>query len=179
MHPQRHHERLPQGIDRGIRDLGEALADVRVQTWRYAGERRDGGVVPHTPHGVLCGAAHRLEHVTEILEAPAESDLLGDALAIGRRRSLGYGRRRPQGTNASSGPAAVGAASGDFALRLGVPEDRLATGVNNQDLARAEPAALYDLCGIQIDQSRLGAGDNQAVAGDLVATGAEPVAVEG
>ncbi len=95
MHPQRHDQRLAQWVDRRVRDLGKALAQVGVQPGRDARERRDGRVVAHAPHGILPRAPHRLEHIAQVLEAPPESDLSRDALGLRRGRRIGHGRGRP------------------------------------------------------------------------------------
>src|SRR2546430_14695794 len=95
MHPQRHHERLAQRIDRGVRDLGEPLAQIRVEARRYARERRDRRVVPHAPHGVLAFAAHRLEHVAHIFEAPTERELPRHDLGFRTGRGPGGGPPPP------------------------------------------------------------------------------------
>ena len=89
VHPQGHHQGLAQRIDRRVRDLCEALAQVHVEARWHPGERRDRGVVPHAPHRVLAGAAHWLEHVAQVLEAPAEGDLPGDPLRLIERRCVG------------------------------------------------------------------------------------------
>ena len=60
----RHHEPLPQVVDRRVRHLGEALAQIRRRGPSRAGERRDRRVVAHRRDGVVrrsgrAGAASR------------------------------------------------------------------------------------------------------------------------
>ena len=175
MHAQGHHERLAQRIDRGVRDLREPLAQVRVEARRYARERRDRRVVPHAPHGVLAFAAHRLEHVANIFEAPTERELPRHDLGFRTGRGRGGGPQRP---DALRRPARVRTTPRHLALRLGVVEDRLAPGVDHQQLARAEPSALDHARGVQVHEPDLGARHHQPVARDLVAAGAQPIAIE-
>src|SRR5439155_12709289 len=60
--------------------------------------------VAHAPHRVLPRGPHRLEHVAQVLEAPAERQLPGDALGLGRRWRVGHGGGRPQQADAPRGP---------------------------------------------------------------------------
>ncbi len=178
VHAQRHDQRLAQRIDGRVRHLGEALPQVGVQGWRHPRERRNRGVVSHAPDAVLAGAAHRFEPVAQILEAPAEGDLARDAIGPGELGRLGRRRGRPQRANAPGRPAREGSPARHLALRLRVPQDRLAARVDHQEFARAEAAAVDHQGGVEIDQPRLGARDHQSVPGDLVAAGSEAVAIE-
>ena len=54
VHPERHHHRLAERVDRRVGDLGEPLAEVAVAPGGL-GERRDRRVVAHAPHRVDAG----------------------------------------------------------------------------------------------------------------------------
>src|SRR5881628_1133305 len=178
VHPQRHDQRLAQRVDRRVRDLREALAEIRVQAGWDARERRDWRIVAHAPHGVVPLATHRLEHVAQVLEAPPEGHLTGDALGLRCGRRIGHRCRRTQQADAPRGPPAVGAAPGHLALRLPVPQDRLAARVYDEQLTRPESAAFHHVGRVQIDEPRLRARHHQSVAGYFVAARPQAVTVE-
>ena len=176
VHPERHHHRLAQRVDRRVGHLRESLAEVGVQTLRHRRERRDRSVVAHAPDRIGAGAAHRLEHEPEVLEPVAEAALRpGERLAGVHRwhpRGIGHERRHVAGD-----PAGVGAASRHLALRIEVPDDLASASIHDQDLARSHLAALDHLARIEVDQADLGARHHEPVAPHLVPRRAEAVPV--
>src|SRR5205814_1936841 len=177
VHAQRHDEGLAQRVDRRVRHLREALADIRVQALRNARQRWDRRMVPHAPHGVLARRGHGLRDVAQVLEAPAEGELARDELGAVARRGGDPGSRAKRADRAG-GPASVGAAAGHLPLGVGVAEDGLASRVHDDHLTGAQAPALDDLPRVQVHEPHLGPGDEQTVARDLVATGPQAVAVQ-
>ena len=177
VHAQRHDEGLAQRVDRRVRHLREALAEIRVQALRNARQRWDRRIVPHAPHGVLARRGHGLRDVAQVLEAPAEGELARDELGAVARRGGDPGSRAKRADRAG-GPASVGAAAGHLPLGVGVAEDGLASRVHDDHLTGAQAPALDDLPRVQVHEPHLGPGDEQTVARDLVATGPQAVAVQ-
>ena len=168
VHAERHHHRLAQRIDRRVGHLREALPEVRVEALRHRRERRDRRVVAHAPHRVGAGAAHRLEHEPQVLEAVAEAPLCPDErlARVHRRHARGIGHER---RHVARHPARVGPPRRDLALGVEVPDHLAPSGVHDQHLAGAHLAALDHLARVEVDQPDLGARDHQAVAPHLVA----------
>ena len=152
VHPQRHHHRLAQRIDRWIGDLREALLEIGVETLRERRERRDRRVVAHAPDRVGPRAAHRLEHEPEILEAIAKRPLQAQQLVAALDRGNPGGIRH-QGRHVARHPACIGATSGDLALRIEVSDDLTTTRVDHEDFARPHLPALDDLAWIEVHQT--------------------------
>ena len=65
--PQRHDLPFAQMVDRRIRHLRKALAEIGRDRPRAAGERRQGRVVSHRRSGLLTGRRRRAEEEEEIL----------------------------------------------------------------------------------------------------------------
>ncbi len=120
VHPQRHHQGLAQRIDRRVGHLREALPEEGIDRRRAPRQWRDRRVVTHAPHGILPGRRHRLQHVAQILEAPAEGELAGGQIGGVGRRGGGLRRGGTQPPDAAPGPARVRLAPRHLALRLGV-----------------------------------------------------------
>jgi hypothetical protein len=57
--PERHHQLLPERVDRGVGDLREQLLEIGEEQLRAVGQNRQGGVVPHGAHGLLPLRGHR------------------------------------------------------------------------------------------------------------------------
>ena len=177
MHAQRHDEGLAQRVDRRVRHLREALADIRVQALRNARQRGDRRVVPHAPHRVLARRRHGLGDVAQVLEAPAEGELARHELRplVPRRRDPGGRAERADG---AGGPARVRSATRHLPLGVGVVEDGLAPRVHHDELTGAQTPAFDHVPRIHVHEPHLGPGDEQAVARDLVAAGPQAVAVQ-
>src|SRR2546422_10915890 len=86
--------------------------------------------------------AHRLEHVAQVLVAPAEGELPGNALGLGERRRGGRRSGGPEGTDVTGRPPRVRPAARHFALRLRIVQDRLAAGGPHTPVAPAPGAPL-------------------------------------
>jgi len=177
IHDERHDELFAQRVDRGIRHLGEALAHIRVETLRHAGERCDRRVVAHAPDRVLPFAGHRRHDEFEIFVAVAEGVLARGQL-VRRQRRADRGDVGRELAHDPAAPAPIGTALGHLDLGVGTAEDDVAQRIDHEQLARAEPSRLDDVGGIEVDDADFGRSHHDVVAGHLVAAGTQPVAVE-
>ena len=75
-------------------------------------------------------------------------------------------------------PLVVGVLGRELGLDLLVLDDPVLVGVDEEHPARLEPALADDGGGVEVEDADLGGEDHQAVVGDPVARGAQPVAVE-
>ncbi|MBP2648469.1 MAG: hypothetical protein H6Q77_2093 [Gemmatimonadetes bacterium] len=176
VHAQGHHHGLAQRVDRGVGDLGEALPEVGICALRRAGERRDRGVVAHAPDGVHAGRRHGLDHQAQVFETIAEKPLPNDQLVAGRGRKRAD-RIGHQHRHVPADPRFVRMPARHLALRVEVADDLAAHEIGDQHLARPDLAGLDDFLGLEIHEAHFRAHHEQPVVPDLVATGAEPVAV--
>ena len=76
-------------------------------------------------------------------------------------------------------PLGPGVGRGHLGLDLVVVDDPAGLGVHQEHLARRDAALLDHLGGFDVDHADLGGEDDQAVFGDPVPAGAQPVAVQG
>ena len=79
---ERHDDALTYGINRGVRNLGEELAEVVVDHPRLAGDAREGGIVAHGTKGFLSITDHREHKEIELLDRVTE----GQQARIGTQR---------------------------------------------------------------------------------------------
>ena len=177
VHRQRHDPRLAQGIDGGIRDLGEPLAQVSVDARARAREGWNRRVVPHAPDGVGAGRRHGLEYVAQVLEAVAERTLARHEI-LRRRGGRGIGPDGRQVAGHATRPPLIRIAAGHLALGLSAVEHHVAPRVHHQHLPGAKAAALHDVRGIEVGHADLRAGDHETALRDLVAAGTQAVAVD-
>ena len=78
----------------------------------------------------------------------------------------------------ASHPTTVGPPSSDRALGIRAAQDQAAGGVHDEQVAGAQTTTLNHVRRIEIGHADFGARDHQVVAGNLVAAGAEPIAVQ-
>src|SRR6266404_6526294 len=75
IHGEGHHELLANGIDRGIRDLREHLAEVREEQLRTTRQYRERRVVPHGSSGLLPRITHRSKNHLDFVDGIPERAL--------------------------------------------------------------------------------------------------------
>ncbi len=170
----RHHGPLAVMVDRRVRHLREALAEVRREGPCAAGEGRDRRVVAHRVDGVLAGLRDRSQHQAELLaRVPVERMSDGEVLG-GRRERLALGAE----VDARLDPRRVRLAPSELALELSV-EEQPAIGVDREELARPESCAPHDGALGERDRARLRRDRDEAVVAHRDAQRAQPVPVEG
>ena len=123
--PQVHHDPLALGVDGGVRDLGERLAQVVGDRPVEPAAARRRRVVAHAPERLVALERHRLD------VEPARARRRARRDSAGRGRSAVVPRAaapRPDLPSGPRGPAAaaswIGSARQGPGLRLGVLEDR-------------------------------------------------------
>ena len=175
-------EALAQGVNRRVGDLGEALVEVAVERLGMGGEHRQGLVGAHGGQRRLGGLghlAHDLIHVVVVVAVTGQP--LGErqvaidgALRGGVRPVHDVG----QINHLLVEPVAVGLLGGVGVTNLVVPDDAALVGVHQQHLAGAERPGHQKLRGGDVEGARLGGEDQAVVAREVVAGGAQTVAVE-
>ena len=174
---QAHHERLALRVDRGVRHLGELLAEEARQEPRPLREHRERGVVAHRPDRLRAVAGQRPHDQVELLLGVAERGQEGGWGRLGR--GPGIVSSAVVELQAMLGePGAVRAPGRQAALELGVAHDPLQGGVEHEQPARAHPAVLDDIGGVDVHHPGLGRDHREAVAAAHVAGRAQAVAVE-
>ncbi len=173
--PQRHDVTLAEVIDRWVGDLRKTLAEVRRDRTGATRKRRQGRVVAHRGGGLVTGPCRRSEEEGEVLAREAGRGLArGEAFRRRRDRHAWLDRsgRRPE-------PARVRTLASQPVLDDGALLDAVTGRIDDQHVARPEPAAPDAGTLGESEGARLrGAGD-EPVVGDGVAQGAQAVAVEG
>ena len=174
---ERHHQVLAVGVNRRVGDLSEPLAEVGVEQARL--EREDGQrrVVAERADGLDAVQVERAQNQMRLFRRVGERLLEGD----GRLRwgdGAGVGADAVQLNHPALQPLAVWPHRREARLDVAVPQQRLALRVDGDHLPGADAPFLDDVGVAEARRADLGGHDEEAVAGDLVARGAQPVAVE-
>ena len=168
-----HHGALPVVVDRGVRHLGEPLAEVGRERACTPGERRDRRVVAHRVDGVAPALRDRAEHEAQLLARVAVQRVARDELGLGRRDPVA----RLAEADALGHPGRVGPARRELSRELGV-EAQTAPGVDREQLARPEACAPdADALG-QRNGARLGGDRDEPVVADRDTERPQAVPVE-
>ena len=174
---QAHHDRLADRVDRRVRHLREQLLEVRVDEPVAIGEHREGRVVAHRADRLLGVARERRQDHLHVLERVAERDL-PLAQRLGRHRVRHPRRQVGEPHDLAVEPLAVRLLGGDPALDLVVRDDPSLLEIDEEELARLQPALAEDVRGRDVEHARLGGEHDPAVARLEPATGPQAVAVE-
>ena len=158
--------------------MGEALFEVVVEQARFIGKNRQGNIVAHAVGGFFGLLRHGDDNHVHVFSGVAESRLLlQQAVGIGGIRwsaaAVGFSQGRTGGN-----PFSVGMLSGNFALDVPVFQDLVVFQVDGEHLTGAEATFFEDIARFEIDHPRFGGDDDEAIAGDNVAGGAQSVAIE-
>jgi len=177
-HVQRHDRLFADGVDGRVGDLREELLEIGVEQARAARENGERRVVAHRAGGLGAlseGGEDHLHLVGLVAEGElAREERLG-RVDGGRGHGAGAGVEIEQMLVT---PLAVVRIGGDGGLHLAVVEELLVGEVDRDHAARAEAAGLDDLAGEVVHEAGFGGQDDVAVVEDLVAGGAQAVAVE-
>ena len=178
---ERHDQTLTNRIDRGIGDLREELAEIGVEQARSQGEDGERGVVTHGADGFRTILEHRLENHVELLARVAEGDLaLGQVDDV----EIALGSLELPGLEGSDADAMivhhlpVVMAGGEILLDLRVAHQDAGRGVDGDHLAWSEASLLDDRVLVKSVDTHLGAEAEDPVVRDLIAGGAETVAIQ-
>ena len=175
---QRHDPRLAQGVDRRVGHLAEILPEVMMQAAVLLGKHGERGVVAHGADRLLGVLRHRVEHDLKILERPADRDLAAAELLAFELDALAR-TLLDQAVELLDllDPLAVGPALGQHLLGLAVVVELARPQVDRDHLAGADAALLDDARLVEAHHAGLRAYDEQSVAGQGVAHGAQAVAI--
>ena len=170
---------FPQRVNWGVRDLCEHLLEVF--------EQRGMGVTQHGQWGVAAHGSRRLTSVlrhlqhdgADVLVAVAEGLLQPHQLLMGVLRYPLVGHLQiVHAHQVPVQPLAVGLAAGIVGLQRFVVHQFALYGVHQQHLAGAQAVLAFNILGGNIQHAHLTGQDQPSVLGDVVAAGAQAVAVE-
>ena len=176
---ERHHQRLPQGINRRVGHLREHLAKVVINGARPAGERSERRVVTHRAHRLFLLGGEGLDQELDVFFGVSGSALEANeinSVTAGRRvRSFRPCERCLRGLKALGekhllgNPPPVFPPMRDLPLHLMVLEDLLVFEVHKQDLAGTEAAFFLHALRLDGKNPDLRPEHHQAVVGERVA----------
>mmetsp|Transcript_29811 Transcript_29811/g.51463 ORF Transcript_29811/g.51463 Transcript_29811/m.51463 type:complete len:1285 (+) Transcript_29811:323-4177(+) len=184
VHLHAHDRALAQRVDGRVRHLREQLLEVVEHLTGLLGEHSQGRIVAHGPQGLLAAHAHGVEqHVQRLGAVPEQVQApgAGGEVRPGRGGQLRPGRLlpRPQVQQVVRHPLLVGAAGGQLLLDGGVGEQLAALKVHQEHLPGLQPVLHRHQLVRQLRHHAHLAGDEDAVVlGDVVARGAQAVAVQ-
>ena len=170
---------LADGVDGGVRHLCEPLLEVVEQRRVLAAQDRQRGVSAHGAGRLRTKAGHGQDELLDLFVFVAEHLLQPGQLIAGVVRHLDVRDLQVfQLDEVPVDPLAVGFAAGVVFLQLFVVHHFALDGIHQQHLAGAEPILDLDLRGVTGQHAYLGGEDHPAVLGDVVAAGAQTVAVQ-
>ncbi len=169
---QRDDTRLTQRVDRRVGHLREPLPEVRIDGPRRLRQKGQRSIVAHRPHRILAVGGHRLQDHLHIFAGVAESPMCG-----GKRGSIDGGdwywiERRLLNQLGIRRALIEQAQQRLILIELMVFE------IHQKHLARSQTATVRDLFRIEIDETNLRTGNNQAVPGHSEAAWPQSIAVE-
>ena len=179
----RRDEVLAKRVDGRVRDLGKQLVEVVKERAGAPGQHGERHVRAHGGAGALARDGHGangLLDVVEVVSVARQADrqrrlrVSGLALLV----ALGRGREVVHAQRLLRNPVAIGLLARKRILKLVVPHDATLVGVDEEHLAGAERACLDDVLRLDVARAGLGREDEAVVARDVVARGAQAVAVE-
>ncbi len=174
-------EALAQGVDGRVGDLGEALVEVAVEGLRVRREHGQRLVGAHGGERRFAGLGHRADDLVDVVVvvAVARQALgLGNLIVGLRDGSVRLCGDVAQVDDLLVEPVAVGLFGGVGVADLVVPDHAALVGVHKEHLAGPERAGDQQLGGGDVERAGLGCEDQAVVAGQVVACGAQAVAVE-
>ena len=175
---QRHHPRLPQGVDGRVGDLAEPLAEVVVQAAVALGQHGDRRVVTHAADGLGAVLHHRVQDHLQLFQRGAHGQLAAAQLGRvvhDRLRRIGFDDAVK--LSDAPGPGAEVLPGGQHVLQLAIEVEPGFVQIDADALARPNPALGHDLGFRELHHARLGPHDQQVVGRHSVAQGAQAVAV--
>ncbi len=171
------YELLADGVERRIGHLREELREVVEDQAGPAGQHGDGSVGAHRAQRLGPGGRHGREQHPQLLLGVAEGLLPAHHRGRGVADVFTIGQvLEPEEPLVE--PLPVGVLGGEAGLDLLVLHDPPGPGVDEEHLPRFQPPLADDGLHGDVEHSRFGGQDHEAVIGDPVPAGAQPVAVE-
>ena len=172
----RHHDRLADRVDRRVGDLREQLLEVGEERRRMVRQHRQRHVGAHRPDRLLALRRHRREQHAQVLLRVAERELARpQRLVVVARLALG---QVLQAHDARPVPLAVRLGRRDPLLDLLVGHDPALGEIDQEQLARRQPALAQDVRRRLVEHAGLRGEHDPAVARLHPASGTQAVAVE-
>ena len=167
------------GIDGRVGDLRKALLEVIEQRRMLVAQHSKRGVGAHSA-GRLCACpCHGEDHGVHILILVAEHLLQAGELVAGIAFHLHVGNFQPgQLHKVAVDPLAVRLTAGVELLELFVVHHFALHGVHQQHFAGAQTILDQNIIRLAFQHTHLGGQDHAAVLGDVIAAGAQTVAVQ-
>ena len=170
---------LADGVDGWVRDLCKTLLEVVEERRVLAAENGKRGIGTHCA-GRLCAlTCHGQDEGADVLILVAEHLLQAQQVVAGIAGGLDVGDLEVlQLDEVAVDPLAVRLTAGVVFLQLLVVHDFALDGVHQQHLAGAETVFDQNVLRLTGQHAHLGREDHPAVFGDVVAAGAQTVAVQ-
>ena len=170
---------LPEGVNGRVRHLCEPLFEVVEQRGMLAAEHGKRGVGAHGTGGLCARPRHGKDHGVHVLVLVAEHFLQPGQLLAGVAFHLHVGDLQPaQLHQIAVDPLAVGLAAGVKLLQLFVVHHLALDGIHQQHLAGTQALLDQNVLRVAFQYTHLRGQDHAAVLGDVVAAGAQTVAVQ-
>ena len=178
MHLQAHHKFFPQGIDRRVGDLGEALLEVVVQEVGLVRKHCQGDVIPHAVGGLLCESRHVLDDQIKVFRCESHRSLQPQQIEL-THLTLGGPGLEFHAAAVLLEPVGIGEPPGGVLLHRPVIEQLTFLQIDRQHLAGAEAAFAAHGLAAEIHHASLGSHDHEPVVRGAPAGRTQSVAVQG
>ena len=170
---------LPQSVDRRVGDLGKHLLEILEQRRMGVAQHCQRGIAAHGAGGLAAVFRHLQHDLADVLIAVAEGLLQPNQLLLGMGGNPLVGDLQiGQVHQIPVQPLAVGLAAGVVRLQGLVVHQFALDGVHQQHFAGAQTVLADDALGRNIQHAHFAGEDEPAVAGDVVAAGAQAVPVQ-
>ncbi|KAI3478074.1 hypothetical protein L1887_60005 [Cichorium endivia] len=184
---ERHDDRLANGVDGRVGDLGEELTEVVVNDTGSGGDAGERSIVTHRTERLLTVGNHGKHEQVDLLGGVTE----GEELGVGAETLLVENGSDGVAGVATNGVDDLGQAEhlvlepggevgtlGSAHLELAVLDYATLDSVDKEHLTGLETALGDDGLGVDGDGADLGGADHDVVVGDVVTARTETVAVE-
>ncbi len=178
---ERHHELLPDRIDRRVRHLRELLLEVPEEDLRPLAENGERRVVAHAAGRLLAGRGHRRQQDAQVLAGVAVGAHAAVPLARRQRRRACRADVRIEAAEVdlvALEPLRVRVVRRDLVLDLLVAHDARPIEVDEEHAPRLQAPLLDHVVRLEVGHAELARGDHESAARGHVLHGAQAVAVE-
>ena len=170
---------LAQGVDGRVGNLSEHLLEVLKQQGMGVAQHGQRGVAAHGTGRLTAVFGHRQDDRGHILVPIAEGLLQLHQFLFGMVRHLLVGNLQiAQVDQVAVQPLAVGLTAGVVGFQLIVVHQFALNGIHQQHLAGAQAVLADNILGRDVQHAYLTGKDQTAVFGNIVAAGAQTVAVQ-
>ena len=173
------HDLFAQGVDGRVGDLGKHLLKVLKQRGMGVAQNGQRGIAAHGTGGLCAVLCHRQDHGGNILVLVAECFLQPYQLVmLVAGHTLVGNLQIGQVDQVAVQPFAVRLAAGVIGFQAFVVHQLTPGGIHQQHFAGAQAVLAHDFFGGNIQHADLTGKDQAAVFGDIVAAGAQTVAIQ-